>query len=225
MACLSPGVCHRHPNDRCLIEEKRKDGDQLKPKASLLLLTYNQEAIVKEAALACLSQDYEPLEIVFSDDASTDGTFAMLEEIARSYEGPHNLVVRRNPKNAGIGQHYNEAIAASTGELIITAAGDDISEPDRVRRLIEAWESAGRAPDLLSSHFTIIDSNGRKWDKVETHDLGRASLSSWTKGHPFTVGATHAFTRRLFDEYGPLGADVWYEDPVIMLRALMSGGR
>jgi glycosyltransferase involved in cell wall biosynthesis len=200
------------------------EGDQLKPKASLLLLTYNQESVIKDAALACLSQDYESLEIIFSDDASTDGTFAILEKIAQSYEGRHKLIVRRNRKNSGIGQHYNEAIAASTGDIIITAAGDDISEPTRVSQLIEAWESAGRTPDLLSSHFTIIDSNGRKWDRVQTHDLGRASLSSWSKGHPFTVGATHAFTRRLFDEYGPLGADVWYEDPVILLRALMSGG-
>jgi glycosyltransferase involved in cell wall biosynthesis len=200
------------------------DGHPLKPKASLLLLTYNQEAIVKEAALACLNQDYEPLEIIFSDDASTDGTFAILKEIAQSYEGPHQLIVRRNDRNAGIGPHYNAAIAASTGDIIITAAGDDISEPGRVTRLIEAWESAGRAPDLLSSHFSIIDSSGQKWGTVKTDDLGRASLSSWSKGLPLTVGATHAFTRRLCDEYGPLGTDVWYEDPVILLRALMSGG-
>lgn len=200
------------------------DGRPLKPKASLLLLTYNQEAIVEEAALACLNQDYEPLEIIFSDDASTDGTFAILEKIGQSYEGPHKIIVRRNDKNAGIGPHYNAAIAASTGDIIITAAGDDISEPFRVARLIEAWEAAGRAPDLLSSHFSIIDSSGRKWGTVKTDDLGRASLSSWSKGLPLTVGATHAFTRRVFDEYGPFGADVWYEDPVILLRALMSGG-
>ncbi|CAB3780755.1 glycosyltransferase family 2 protein [Pararobbsia alpina] len=196
----------------------------MKPKASLLLLTYNQESVIKEAALACLNQDYESLEIIFSDDASTDGTFSVLEKIAESYEGPHKIVVRRNRKNCGIGGHYNEAISASTGDIIITAAGDDISESTRVRQLIEAWESAGRTPDLISSHFVIIDSNGRKWDRVHTHDLGRASLSTWSKEHPFTVGATHAFTRRLIDEYGPLGADVWYEDPVILLRALMSGG-
>lgn len=200
------------------------DGHPLKPKASLLLLTYNQEAIVEEAALACLNQDYEPLEIIFSDDASTDGTFAILEKIAQSYEGPHTIKVRRNDKNSGIGPHYNAAIAASTGDIVITAAGDDISEPGRVTRLIEAWESAGKAPDLLSSHFSIIDSSGQKWGTVKTDDLGRASLESWSKGLPLTVGATHAFTRRLFDEYGPFGADVWYEDPVILLRALMSGG-
>ncbi|HTJ91921.1 MAG TPA: glycosyltransferase, partial [Pararobbsia sp.] len=199
-------------------------GVQLKSKASLLLLTYNQESIVKDAALACLNQDYAPLEVIFSDDASTDGTFAILEAIARSYEGPHTVIVRRNEKNAGIGPHYNQAVAASTGDIIVTAAGDDISEPTRVSQLMTAWESAGRTPDLLSSHFCIIDGNGRKRDTVPTDDLGRASLSSWSTGHPFTVGATHAFTRRLFDEYGPLGTDVWYEDPVILLRALMSGG-
>lgn len=199
-------------------------GVNLKAKASLLLLTYNQESVIREAALASLGQDYEPLEIIFSDDASTDGTFAVLEKIAAAYRGPHTIVVRRNPKNLGIGRHYNEAIAASTGDIVVTAAGDDISEPARVSQLIAAWEAAGRAPDLISSHFTLIDDTGRKWDRVHTDDLGCASLSSWSKGHPFTVGATHAFTRRLFDEYGPLGADVWYEDPVILLRALMSGG-
>ena len=58
-----------------------------RPRASLLLLAYNQERYVEEAARSCLAQECEPLEIVFSDDASSDRTHEILTAIAADYRG------------------------------------------------------------------------------------------------------------------------------------------
>lgn len=198
--------------------------DATHPAVSLVLLSYNQEALIADAAHACLQQDCPPIEIVFSDDASTDRTFSILQEIANRYTGPHRVRVRKNEANLGIGAHYNEIFRFSTGDLIVTAAGDDLSAPDRIRRIVEAWEQAKRVPDLISSHFLEIDPMGRPGAYRETADLAQESLASWSQRHPFVVGATHAFTRRLVDKYGLLGPGVWYEDPIFLLRALMSGG-
>lgn len=46
-------------------------------KVTFFLLAYNQERYIREAALA---QDYPDLEVVLSDDCSTDGTFAIIQE-------------------------------------------------------------------------------------------------------------------------------------------------
>ncbi len=105
------------------------------PGISLLLLACNQQSTARAAALSCsLAQDCEPLEIVLSDDASTDATFAELQAAAADYRGPHRVRTRRNEVNLGIGAHYNRLIAETRGALLVTAAGDDISLPQRVQR-------------------------------------------------------------------------------------------
>ena len=78
------------------------------PRASLLLLSYNQEGTIRTAAQACLAQECEPIEIIFSDDASTDASFQILQEIGEAYRGPHQLKVQRNDSNFGIAGHYNQ---------------------------------------------------------------------------------------------------------------------
>src|SRR6186713_3622158 len=130
------------------------------PRASLLLLAYNQERYAEEAARSCLAQDSEPLEIVFSDDASSDRTHEILRSVAAAYRGPHRVVVRRNETNLGITGHYNRLVDESSGELLITAAADDTSRPDRAARLLAAWDATGRRADLIASHLVDVDAQG-----------------------------------------------------------------
>ena len=56
---------------------------------SVLLLAYNQASTVRGAAESLLAQACEPLEVILSDDASSDETYAVLEDVARVYRGPH----------------------------------------------------------------------------------------------------------------------------------------
>jgi glycosyltransferase involved in cell wall biosynthesis len=191
---------------------------------SLILLAYNQESIVKKAAESCLAQDCEPLEIILSDDASTDNTFAVLQSLAAEYIGPHQVRARRNEKNLGIGGHYNRLVEESTGELIVTAAGDDFSFPHRVRRIAEVWDDYGQKADLISSYFTEIKDSGSVGVVVPTDNLSATTLASWAIKRPNIVGATHAFTRRMMQHYGPFIPDLWYEDQAMVLRSIMSGG-
>src|SRR5947209_20339005 len=95
----------------------------------VLLLACNQAATIRDAAESVLAQTGPPLAIVFSDDASHDATFAILADIAAAYRGPHRVRVRRNETNLGIGAHYNRLVAESRSELLVTAAGDDLSVP------------------------------------------------------------------------------------------------
>ena len=132
------------------------------PRISLVLLACNQEATAGAAAESCLAQLGEPLEIVLSDDASNDRTFERLQAAAAAYRGPHRVRARRNPVNLGIGGHYNELIAQTSGELIVTAAGDDLSVPHRVQRLAQAWDAtsstdgkSAQASQLRNEIFTV----------------------------------------------------------------------
>ena len=194
------------------------------PRISLILLACNQQATARAAAESCLAQQGEALEIVLSDDASSDATFDELQAAADAYRGPHQVRVRRNPMNLGIGAHYNRLFDETSGALIVTAAGDDLSLPHRVQRLAAAWDATQQRADLIASHFIEMAPDGTLGRRVETDDLAQVTLEGWARRTPYTVGATHAFTRRVMERFGPFIADLWYEDRIIVLRALCSGG-
>lgn len=199
--------------------------DAPKPRISLVLLCYNQERTVRRAAESVLAQDCEPLEIVLSDDASTDKTFDILQDLARNYRGPHQVRARRNARNVGIGEHYNHLLAATHGDLIINAAGDDFSLPHRARRLIEAWDATGGKADLVCSHVIDLDHEDQLHDVMRVDDLAPyKTVDQWLAERPYIIGAGHAFTRRMMQRFEPLLPEVFYEDQIMVFRAIVGGG-
>jgi hypothetical protein len=133
--------------------------------------------------------------------------------------------VRRNPQNLGIGAHYNAAIKDSAGQLLVTAAGDDISLPHRVQTLAAAWDASGQKADLLSSHLVDMSADGMDVGTIRVDDLARWKRpEDWVRKRPYVVGASHAFTRRMHERFGPIRADLPYEDQAMALRASCMGG-
>ncbi len=192
---------------------------------SLVLFAFNQRELVREAVESCFAQDSEPLEILLSDDASTDGTTELLEELASGYRGPHRVRVRRNPTTLGIGEHYNQAIQAAAGELIVTAAGDDVSLPHRVRTLARAWDEAGNTVDLVASSLIDLSRDGKPLGTLKVDDLSNwKTPEQWLRKRPKVIGASHAFTRRLHQHFGNFRKDLVYEDQIMAFRASCQGG-
>lgn len=195
------------------------------PLVTILFLAYQQAHWARASAEACLAQTGGPYEVILSDDHSTDGTFEVLQQVAADYRGPHQVRVRQSPVNVGIGQHYNDLVQLARGELLVTMAADDYSVPDRVARQLAAWEATGRRADLIASHILDMDPQGGLHEVIRVADLGQwTSLPQWAAKRPYVIGATHAFTKRLMARFGPLDPDVFYEDQVMVFRALALGG-
>jgi glycosyltransferase involved in cell wall biosynthesis len=196
-----------------------------RPLVSMLLLAYQQEATIEAAIHGALAQTYSPLEIVISDDASTDGTWPTIERTVAGYEGPHRLLLNRHAANLGIGAHLDRLVALSHGELLFVAAGDDISVPERCVRVVDAWLAADRRPDLISSSLVDLDEQGRTHDRIVPTDLSTyRHASDWLARPPHVVGAAQAWTRRVFDRFGPLPPGTVAEDWLMVFRAIVSGG-
>jgi glycosyltransferase involved in cell wall biosynthesis len=102
---------------------------------------YNQEKYIREAVESALAQTYEPMEIILSDDGSTDRTFEIMQELVRSYTGKRKIVARQTKSNLGTFLHVLDVAAIAEGELIVLAAGDDVSKEERTKEIATAWLS------------------------------------------------------------------------------------
>ena len=131
-----------------------------RPLISFALGCYNQEAFVREAVQGALSQTYSPLEIIILDDCSSDRTFEIVRQIIAAYKGPHSVRLNRNDRNLGIGGNVNRMMELCRGELVVVAAGDDISLPMRTEVTFQAWEQFGRRPTSICSSYITISADG-----------------------------------------------------------------
>ena len=73
----------------------------------MVLCTYNGVNYLRQQLDSILAQSYRPLELIISDDASTDGTVALL----KSYEAHPEVTIFFQEKNLGISANYSFASA------------------------------------------------------------------------------------------------------------------
>lgn len=114
---------------------------ELTPKASVIILTYNQEDTIRRALDSVLKQRCEvSYEIVIGDDASTDRT----REICLEYAEKYPDIVRMMPpaSNKGLVDNYFDCLLNCRGEYIADCAGDDMwGDPDRLQLQVDYLDS------------------------------------------------------------------------------------
>lgn len=139
------------------------------PKASIIILTYNQEKSVGRAIESILRQKCDfPFEIIIADDGSPDSTREITEDYARKYPD----IIRMMPvcANRGLVDNYFDAVEMSRGEYIGDCAGDDEwLDENRLQLQIEALD----ADASLSVVFTDVEeckilSNGEECKRLHS---------------------------------------------------------
>lgn len=205
---------------------------QDKPLISFIIFSYNQEQFIREAVEGAFSQSYSPLEIVLSDDCSTDMTFEIVTEMVAAYDGPHKIILNQNTRNLGFGRHLNYGFGLCSGELIVVAAGDDISLATRSASLYQSWIAFGK-PSMICSGWELIDRYGKQLsDTANSREISPGLLRSkkgkanavqeYLDGKPFSlVGAAAAYSRELLHCFPALDENIVSEDFSLCLRALL----
>lgn len=196
-----------------------------KPFVSFTLFAYNHERFIREAVEGAFSQTYSPLEIILSDDCSTDLTFEIIKDMASNYSGPHKVIINQNTRNLGIGGHVNRIMQLAKGELIIGAAGDDISLPERTSVLVHEWLSSGKSYKSLFSNQYIIDGFSKDTAKYfNSSPIYTRNINDFIREpRCWVTGCSHAYEKSLFDIYGPIDARIIQEDGAISFRAILKG--
>ena len=195
-----------------------------RPLITFALFAYNQEDLVKEAVEGALSQTYSPLEIILSDDCSIDRTFEVMKEMANAYKGPHQVKVRRQPVNDGLLNHVCAVVSEMSGEIMVLAAGDDVSVSQRVETIVAAWTPSCIG---LFSACDLISKDGKILEKNWLPTAGARDRLPWLKeirSDLFVYGASSCYHRSILEELPLSVSKVYSEDtPLNLLLQLNSG--
>lgn len=151
------------------------------PLVSFVVLAYNQEKYIREAVEGAFRQNYSPLDIILSDDNSSDSTYQIMLEMAEKYKGENTVRVRKSAINDGLVKHVLCAAEDAKGELIVFADGDDISMPERTTTIVKAWIETDAWG--LYSGFDKISETGESVSKNIVLKMSKHTLRNyWSNG-------------------------------------------
>ncbi len=189
---------------------------------SVLVLAYNQERHVAEALDSVAAQTYDDLEVLITDDCSTDGTLAAIRDWV-THTGFRARVIA-NERNLGICRVLNNALAVTTGEFVCGFAADDVMAPDRVARQVAVLTSSPPEVAAVASDMRVIDPNGAVLQPSYLNWLG---LRSWPRDSELfalllfanIVPAPAVMVRRAaLEAVGPYDETLVFEDYDMWLR-------
>jgi glycosyltransferase involved in cell wall biosynthesis len=125
-----------------------------RPVASVIIPTYNGAAFLADAIGSACRQSLSNIEIIVSDDASTDTSHEIVTKLA-SRDSRIRLI--RSDRNAGPAAARNRALTVASGEWIAVLDSDDLMHSERLETLIKA---AGEdAADIAADDLLFFDSD------------------------------------------------------------------
>ncbi|MBF0456973.1 MAG: glycosyltransferase family 2 protein [Nitrospirae bacterium] len=118
------------------------------PLVSAVIVSYNRRDDLRETLSMLSLQHYKNLEIIVVDNASADGTAAMISELVLP-----NLRLIQMEENVGV-KAYNRGFEAANGEYILILDDDSFPAPDAIEKMIEKFN---RYPEVGIVSFTVKD--------------------------------------------------------------------
>jgi glycosyltransferase involved in cell wall biosynthesis len=201
------------------------------PLVSFYIIAFNQSLFIEQAIRSACAQDYSPMEIIVSDDCSSDDTWEKIQSVATAYKGPHRIHTRRNPVNLGVSEHINSIWKDCKGDWIVASAGDDFSHPQRVSRIISVVAQNPKAK-LVQSWLNEIDEAGNflSLNKLnDNHTQADESLRKTTLHDRCSDkvlayhGAAMAYAKDVVSSFPELYNSVIFEDNIVNVRAELLG--
>lgn len=123
------------------------------PRVSIVTVAYNAEPYIAQAIDSVLQQTESDFEMIVVDNASSDGTRAVVEDYA--YRDPR-VRLMSSSRNFGAGHGRNVGIHAATGDWVAILDADDWFHPDRLQTLLDAAERDG-ANLAADNQFFMMD--------------------------------------------------------------------
>ncbi|WP_369184624.1 glycosyltransferase family 2 protein [Streptomyces sp. Y1] len=121
------------------------------PLVSVVMPVHNSAATLGASVRSVLAQTHADVELLVTDDASTDGSMDLLQELARADE---RVLPQAAPEQGGAARARNLAMARARGEYVALLDSDDMWLPEKLERQL-AFAAGGDAPLTFTSYFKV----------------------------------------------------------------------
>ena len=138
------------------------------PKVSIIILSYNQDAYIKKAIDSVIHQTYTNLEIIISDNGSTDSS----KKIIKSYLDDKRVIFLDWEQNKSISLRHNQAVQKSSGDFVSILYGDDYYMPSKIEHQLKIFSS-------LTNEWAVVHGPGFELDNT----TGAMQQIASTKAH------------------------------------------
>jgi glycosyltransferase involved in cell wall biosynthesis len=115
---------------------------------------YNAEATLKKTIYSVINQTYANFELILIDDSSTDNSL----EIASMFHNDSRVKILRNEINLGLSASLNKINELAKGDIIIRMDADDLMFPDRIQKIVEAFDN-NRDCNIIGHSAIIVNEN------------------------------------------------------------------
>lgn len=136
---------------------------------SIVMGIYNCAPTLKEAVQSIQAQTYANWELIMCDDGSSDNTYEIACDLAKT---DSRIMVLKNSQNMGLNYTLNKCLEYATGEYIARMDGDDISVPERFEKQVALLESQDEY-DIVSSSIIMFDEDG-EWGRTQAKEYPTA---------------------------------------------------
>lgn len=126
-------------------------------KVSIIICAFNSEKTLKKAVYSILQQTWRNIEVIIADDASTDSTWTIVNQLK---EEDSRIKIFKNKNNVGPYATKNLALKIATGTYVTGHDADDWSHPQRIERDLNVIKSSNNIIKCVVSRYIKMNKEG-----------------------------------------------------------------
>lgn len=190
------------------------------PLVSVICLSYNHEAYVVETLNSIINQTYPNIELLITDDCSTDNSVSVINKWLENHPKIHFL---SNEQNLGNTKTFNKSVKMAKGDYIIDLAADDILLPNCIAKQVETFQNSNYENlAIVYGNLIEIDENNTfirnyytEVDDPKSGDIYKMVIGRTTK----ICSVSSMVKREVFEKLGYYDESLAYEDLDLWVRA------
>lgn len=190
------------------------------PLVSVICISYNHQDYVVEALNSVVNQSYPNIELIITDDCSSDKSQQIIKNWLNDYP---NVLFIPNKVNLGNTKTFNNAAKKATGDYFVDLAADDILLENCIQRQIETFiNSKFENTGLVYANIELFDENNNfisiYYDETEnpqSGDVYEMVISRSTK----ICSVASMIKKEVFETVGYYDENLTYEDLDLWVRA------
>lgn len=186
----------------------------MKDLVSVIIPVYNGEKTIEKAIASVQSQSYTALQIIVIDDCSQDGTYKIVEALAKEDE---RIILIKNKVNLGVATSRNNGCKLVTGKYIAFLDSDDLWYPQKIELQLEYLNKT--KAHLCYTSYEMVEKNSQ--DSIRYKVANKVDYKSLLKEN--IICCSSVLLERRLMEQNPFVSQYFHEDFILWLTILKQG--